>query len=61
MFFWHYNGFETKLRPFFGFGKSTQKQNQLSIEPITQIRCSSYCGNAFILRLLFRCDIQKNS
>ncbi len=32
----------TKLSPFFGFAKSSQTQNQLSIKPIAQIRCSCY-------------------
>ncbi|MEL1256233.1 hypothetical protein AAEO57_20800, partial [Flavobacterium sp. DGU38] len=39
--FWYYSGFGTKLSPFFGFAKSSQIQNQLSIKPIAQIRCSS--------------------
>lgn len=32
--------FGTKLSPLFGFAKSSQIQNQLSIKPNTQIRCS---------------------
>ncbi|WP_211516871.1 hypothetical protein, partial [Flavobacterium succinicans] len=35
-----YSGFGTKLSPIFGFAKSSQIQNQLSIKPIAQIRCS---------------------
>jgi hypothetical protein len=38
--FWHYSGFGAKLSPFFGFAKSFQIQNHLSIKPIAQIRCS---------------------
>jgi hypothetical protein len=38
---WDYSGFGTKLSPFFGFAKSFQIQNQLSINPNAQIRCSS--------------------
>ena len=38
--FWHYSGFGTKLSPIFGFAKSSQIQNQLSIKPNAQIRCS---------------------
>ncbi|MFV8358192.1 hypothetical protein ACNQGB_18660, partial [Flavobacterium sp. XS1P32] len=35
-----YKQFGTKLRPFFGFDKSSQIQNQLPIKPNTQIACS---------------------
>ncbi|WP_211319950.1 hypothetical protein, partial [Flavobacterium aquicola] len=38
--FWHYSGFGTKLSLFFGFAKSSQIQNHLSIKPNAQIRCS---------------------
>ena len=37
---WHYSGFGTKLSPIFGFAKSSQIQNHLSIKPNAQIRCS---------------------
>ena len=37
----YYSGFGNKLSPFFGFAKSFQTQNHLSIKPIAQIRCSS--------------------
>jgi hypothetical protein len=38
--FSRYSGFGTKLSPIFGFAKLSQIQNQLSIKPIAQIRCS---------------------
>jgi hypothetical protein len=38
--FWHYSGFGTKLSPFFGFAKSSQIQDHISIKPNAQIRCS---------------------
>ncbi len=41
--FWRYSGFGTKLSPFFGFAKSSQIQNHLSIKPNAQIRCSGCC------------------
>ena len=37
---WHYSGFGTKLSLIFGFAKSSQVQNHLSIKPNAQIRCS---------------------
>ncbi|WP_165930287.1 hypothetical protein [Flavobacterium sp. GT3P67] len=37
----YYSWFGTKLSPIFGFAKSFETQNQLSIKPIAQIRCSS--------------------
>ena len=51
--FWHYSGFGTKLSPFFGFAKSSQIQNQLSIKPNTQIRCSGCYAFGFLFISIF--------
>ncbi len=50
----YYSGIGTKLSPIFGFAKSSQIQNHLSIKPITQIRCSScYAFGLFYIQLSF--------
>jgi len=57
--FSRYSGFGTKLSPIFGFAKSFQIQNQLSIKPIAQIRCS-VCYLHFIIassKLHLKCRI----
>jgi hypothetical protein len=63
--FWYYSGFGTKLSPIFGFAKSSQIQDNLSIKPNAQIRCSgcyagvvfsrNYILNVFLLRFSSFC------
>ncbi len=42
--FWGFAKLRIKASPIFGFAKSSQIQNQLSIKPNAQIRCSSCCA-----------------
>ena len=50
--FSRYTQFGTKLSPIFGFAKSSQIQNHLSINPIAQIRCSGCWWLECVLRCL---------